>query len=94
MASSDTRHSYAVSIEAVGFHYTKSLVAKVGMTVGLATDPADMLNEVLPPALPAVCVACLELIACVLPCSIMAAAGSMLAAGCCFLSGRRGPYEA
>ncbi|KAK9798563.1 hypothetical protein WJX73_007560 [Symbiochloris irregularis] len=36
-----------VSIEAVGFHYTKSLVSKVEMMVGLQTDPPDMLNEMI-----------------------------------------------
>ena len=35
-----------VSIEAVGFHYAKSWIHKVGMAVGLETDPADMVNEV------------------------------------------------
>lgn len=36
-----------VSIEAVGFHYTKSLVSKLEMAVGLQTDPSDMLNEMI-----------------------------------------------
>ena len=34
-----------VTIEAVGFHYTKSLSSKVEMAIGLQTDPSDMLNE-------------------------------------------------
>ena len=30
----------------MGFHYAQSLISKVGMAVGLATDPADMVNQV------------------------------------------------
>ncbi|KAK9817038.1 hypothetical protein WJX72_008732 [[Myrmecia] bisecta] len=36
-----------VGIEAVGFHYTKTMSSKVQMAVGLATDPSDMLNEII-----------------------------------------------
>lgn len=36
-----------VCIEAVGFHYAKSLMSKVEMAVGLQTDPADIINELI-----------------------------------------------
>lgn len=36
-----------VSIEAVGFHYTKSLASTVEMAIGAQTDPSDMLNEMI-----------------------------------------------
>ena len=36
-----------VSIEAVGFHYAKSMASKLEMAVGLQTDPSDMLNEMI-----------------------------------------------
>ena len=36
-----------VSIEAVGFHYTKSLSSSIEMAVGLQTDPSDMINEMI-----------------------------------------------
>ena len=36
-----------VCIECVGFHYAKSLMSKVEMAVGLQTDPADMINELI-----------------------------------------------
>ena len=35
------------SIEAVGFHYTKSLASKVEMAIGMQTDPSDMINEII-----------------------------------------------
>ncbi|KAK9908225.1 hypothetical protein WJX75_004550 [Coccomyxa subellipsoidea] len=36
-----------VGIEAVGVHYAKSWVSKLEMATGLATDPSDMLNEII-----------------------------------------------
>lgn len=36
-----------VCIEAVGFHYAKTLMSKVEMAVGLQTDPADIINELI-----------------------------------------------
>jgi threonine dehydrogenase-like Zn-dependent dehydrogenase len=36
-----------VGIEAVGFHYTTSMLSKAQMLVGLETDPSDMLNEMI-----------------------------------------------
>ena len=32
---------------AAGFHYAKSLSQKAQMALGLATDPSDMLNEMI-----------------------------------------------
>lgn len=36
-----------VTIEAVGFHYTKSISSSVEMAIGMQTDPSDMLNEMI-----------------------------------------------
>ena len=36
-----------VAIEAVGFHYTKSIKDKVMMTLGLETDPSTIFNELI-----------------------------------------------
>lgn len=36
-----------VAIEAVGFHYTKTIKDKVMMTLGLETDPSTILNEMI-----------------------------------------------
>ncbi|KAK9866928.1 hypothetical protein WJX84_008344 [Apatococcus fuscideae] len=36
-----------VCIEAVGFHYAKTLLSKAEMLVGLQTDPADIINELI-----------------------------------------------
>ena len=40
-------HGPDVCIEAVGFHYAKSLVDKLQMALMLETDPASMLNEMI-----------------------------------------------
>lgn len=40
-------HGPDVCIEAVGFHYAKSLVDKIQMALMLETDPASMLNEMI-----------------------------------------------
>ncbi len=36
-----------VSIEAVGFHYTKTWVHRIEMTLMLETDPSEILNEII-----------------------------------------------
>ncbi|CAF1048528.1 unnamed protein product [Didymodactylos carnosus] len=36
-----------VGIEAVGFHYARSILHKAQMLVGLETDPSDVLNEII-----------------------------------------------
>ena len=36
-----------VTIEAVGFHYTKSIASTIEMAIGMQTDPSDMLNEMI-----------------------------------------------
>ena len=40
-------HGPDVCIEAVGFHYTKSLLDKIQMALMIETDPASMLNEMI-----------------------------------------------
>ena len=42
-----TGHGPDVCIEAVGFHYTKTLADKIQMALMLETDPASMLNEMI-----------------------------------------------
>jgi len=42
-----TNHGPDVCIEAVGFHYTKTLADKIQMALMLETDPASMLNEMI-----------------------------------------------
>lgn len=42
-----TVHGPDVSIEAVGCHYTKSLLHKVETTLGLETDSGDVINEMI-----------------------------------------------
>ena len=36
-----------VSIEAVGFHYTKTWMHRIEMTLMLETDPSEILNEII-----------------------------------------------
>ncbi len=36
-----------VSIEAVGFHYTKTWLHKIEMSLMLETDPSEILNEII-----------------------------------------------
>ena len=36
-----------VSIEAVGFHYTKSWLHKIEMSLMMETDPSEILNEII-----------------------------------------------
>eukprot|EP00891_Asterochloris_glomerata_P001451 jgi/Astpho2/1451/Aster-06299 len=43
----EVEHGPTVAIEAAGFHYAKSLSQKAQMALGLATDPSDMLNEMI-----------------------------------------------
>jgi hypothetical protein len=40
-------HGPDACIEAVGFHYAWSLLHKAEMSVGLETDPADVMNEII-----------------------------------------------
>ena len=42
-----TGHGPDVCIEAVGFHYTKTLADKIQMALMMETDPASMLNEMI-----------------------------------------------
>lgn len=42
-----TTHGPDVAIEAVGCHYTKSLLHKVETAIGLETDSGDVLNEII-----------------------------------------------
>ncbi len=39
-------HGPDAAIECVGFHYASTLLHRAEMTLGLGTDPADMMNEI------------------------------------------------
>lgn len=39
-------HGPDVAIECVGFHYASTLLHRAEMTLGLETDPSDMMNEI------------------------------------------------